>query len=70
MVVWSVVVMFLALVGIISNYIWGMPLKLPLHDIILFLIALGLLIRIRYKQREGEKEKLQEKLKEIKTKKG
>jgi|GEM_PF-2273904 len=65
MVVWTIIVMLLAFIGIITNILWGMPLKVSFHDIIIFLIALGILIRIRYKTREGEKEKLQKTINEL-----
>jgi Mg2+/citrate symporter len=65
MIVWTIIVMVLALIGIATNLLWGNIIKVPFHDIILFLIALGILVRIRYKSKEAEKEKLQEKVAEL-----
>ena len=69
MLVWTTVVLVLAFVGLIVNYLWGTPLKLSLHDIVIFLLALGMLVRIRYKTKEGEKEKLQQTIDELTPKK-
>ncbi len=55
---WAAIVLVLAFVGTILNLTMGTPIQLILHDTILFLIALGILVRIRFKTREGEKEKL------------
>jgi len=55
---WAAIVLLLALLGTILNIIMGTPIQLILHDSILFLVALGILVRIRFKTREGEKEKL------------
>lgn len=64
MTIWAAIVLLLALIGTVVNLIMGTPLKLLLHDIILFLITLGVLVRIRYKTKEGEKEQLQQKVAE------
>lgn len=66
MVIWSIVVLFLAFTGIIANILWGTPLQRSTHDILLLLISLGILVRIRYKTKEGEKEKLKQKIMELK----
>jgi len=55
---WAAIVLLLALLGTILNLIMGTPIQLILHDSILFLVALGILVRIKFKTREGEKEKL------------
>jgi len=55
---WAGIVLVLALLGTILNLIMGTPIQLLLHDSILFLVALGILVRIKFKTREGEKEKL------------
>jgi hypothetical protein len=55
---WAAIVLVLALLGTILNLIMGTPIQLILHDSILFLVALGILVRIKFKTREGEKEKL------------
>ena len=55
---WAAIVLLLALLGTILNLIMGTPIQLILHDSLLFLVALGILVRIRFKTREGEKEKL------------
>ena len=65
MVVWSIVILFLAITGVVANLLWGMPLKTSFNDVIIFLVALGILIRIRYKTKLAEKEKLQLKIKEL-----
>ena len=64
MVIWAAIVLLLALLGTVVNLIMGTPLKLLLHDIILFLVTLGVLVRIRYKTKEGEKEQLRQKVTE------
>ena len=64
MTLWAAVVLILALAGTVINLTMGTAVKLVLHDIILFLLALGILMRIRYKAKEGEKEMLQKKLDE------
>ena len=64
MTYWATVVLVLALAGSILNLLFGTPIKLVLHDILLFLIALGMLVRIKYKTAEAEKEKLRKKLEE------
>ena len=66
MVIWTIIVMVMALVGIITNLFWGNAIKVPFQDIILFLVALGILVRIRNKSKEAEKEKLQEKVADMK----
>lgn len=65
MVLWTIIVMVFALVGILQDLIWGEVIKVPLNDIALFLIALGILVRIKYKSKEAEKEKLQQKVSEM-----
>jgi len=60
MQVWAAVILVIALVGAIINIIIGAPMWLWLHYAVQFLIALGMLMRIRHKTREGEKEKLQQ----------
>ena len=69
MLAWTTVVLGLAFFGLIVNYLWGTPLKLSLHDIVIFLLALGMLVRIRYKTKEAEKEKLQQTIDELTPKK-
>lgn len=65
MVVWSVIILCLALIGIITNLLWGMPYKVSWNDVVIFLVALGILIRIRFKTKKAEKEKLQQKIIEL-----
>ncbi|HEN20705.1 MAG TPA: hypothetical protein ENN86_01705 [Desulfobacteraceae bacterium] len=62
MEIWAGIVLLLALVGTVLNLIIGTPIQFMLHDILLFLITLGMLVRIRYKIKEGEKEKLRKEL--------
>lgn len=62
MEIWAGIVLLLALVGTVINLIIGTPVQFVLHDILLFLITLGMLVRIRYKIKEGEKEKLRKEL--------
>jgi len=69
MLLWSAIVLVLAFIGIVINYIWGTPWQLSLHDSTLFLIALGILVRIRYKSKEAEKEKLKQTIDEVVAKK-
>jgi hypothetical protein len=60
MKIWAAIILILALVGTVFNLIVGTPFQMLLHDHMLFFIALGILIRIRVKTKEGEKEKLQQ----------
>lgn len=56
--IWVFVVLVFALVGLILNIIKGAPMELLLvKDIILMLITLGMLVRISYKTKQGEREK-------------
>ena len=57
---WAAIVLILALLGTIFNLIMGTPFQMLLHDQMLFFLALGILIRIRAKAQEGEKERLQQ----------
>ncbi len=65
---WAAVILVFALVVTIINLIIGAPMWLWLHYVILFLLALGMLMRIRHKTREGEKEKLQQAVAELTAK--
>ncbi len=62
MVYWSIVVLLLAFTGTIMNILMNSHMALILNDIILFLVALGMLIRIRHMNKKGEKEELQQKI--------
>jgi len=64
MVYWAIVVLLLAFSGTTINILMGSHMVLILHDIILFLLALGMLIRIRYMNKKGEKEMLTKQLAE------
>jgi hypothetical protein len=44
--------------GFTLNAMAGIDLNLLIHDALLGLLALGILVRIRYKMQKGEKEKL------------
>ena len=55
MTLWAAVVLLLALVGTTLNILLGTPFERYLHDIILFLITLGILIRIRHQKKTAEK---------------
>lgn len=68
MEIWAGIVLLLALVGTVLNLLIGTPVQLVLHDILLFLITLGILVRIRYKRKEGEKERLRKELQEVDAK--
>lgn len=68
MEIWAGIVLLLALVGTVINLVIGTPVQLVLHDILLFLITLGILVRIRYKRKEGEKEKLIQRIAEADSK--
>ena len=54
MTLWAAVVLFLAYAGTMLNLIFNTPPKLVLHDILLFLIALGVLLRIKFETKERE----------------
>ena len=68
MKLWAFIVFILALGGTIFNLVMGTPVKLVFHDILLLFVALGILVRIRYKTKEGEKESLEKKISTIETK--
>ena len=62
MVYWAIVVLILAFTGTIMNILMNSHMALVLNDIILFLVALGMLLRIRYMNKKGEKEELQQRI--------
>ncbi|MCK5096622.1 MAG: hypothetical protein KAR45_00885 [Desulfobacteraceae bacterium] len=64
MTYWALVVLILAFAGATFNIIKGTPMELILHDIVMFLISLGMLIRIRYMTKKGTREKLEQRLSE------
>ncbi len=56
MKIWVFIVLLFALAGLVLNIIKGAPMELMLvKDIILLLITLGMLVRIHYKTRHGER---------------
>jgi len=56
--IWVFIILVFALAGLIMNVIQGAPMELMLSkDIVLLLITLGMLVRINYKTRQGEREK-------------
>jgi len=65
MTLWAAVVLILALVGTTMNLILGTPFKLLLHDIILFLLALGILFRIRHQKKKAVEETKQQGYEEL-----
>jgi len=65
MAIWTIIVLVLAFIGVITNLLWGNIIKIPFHDIVLFLIALGILVRIKYKTKEAEKETLKQKVDDL-----
>ncbi len=67
MTLWAAVILILALFGTVTNLWFGTPVKLVLHDIMLFLVSLGMLVRIRYKSAEAEKERLKTELEKSNT---
>ena len=69
MIIWTIIVLVFAVVGLCMNYLFQAPLEVSLNDMILFLLALGILVRIRVKTKEGEKERLQQTIDELSTKK-
>ncbi|MCK5542268.1 MAG: hypothetical protein KAI40_06215 [Desulfobacterales bacterium] len=62
MTYWAIIVLVLAFYGATLNIIVGSRMELILQDILLFLISLGMLIRIRYMTKKGDKEKLEKQL--------
>jgi hypothetical protein len=58
MLIWALIVLVLSLLGFTLNAMAGIDLNLLIHDALLGLLALGILVRIRYKMQKGEKEKL------------
>lgn len=58
MKIWVFIILVFALAGLILNVVQGAPMEIMLtKDIILLLITLGMLVRINYKTRQGEREK-------------
>jgi hypothetical protein len=58
MKVWVFIVLLFSLVGLALNIIKGAPMELMMvKDIILLLITLGMLVRIHYKTKQGDREK-------------
>ena len=60
MTLWAAVVLILALVGTTMNLLLGTPFERLLHDIALFLLALGILVRIQYQRKKAEEETTQQ----------
>jgi hypothetical protein len=60
MEIWAAIILILALLGTVFNLIMGASFQMLLYDHMLFLISLGILMRIRLKSQEGEKERLQQ----------
>ena len=63
MSVWAFIMLFIALGGLVVDLFFNSRVldtttRLIMQDLLLLLFALGVLIRIRVKTREGEKEKL------------
>jgi hypothetical protein len=58
MLIWALIVLVLSLLGFTLNAMAGIDLNLLLHDALLGLLALGILVRVRYKMQKGEKENL------------
>ena len=59
MIQWAIIVMVLAFAGAAVNIYLGTPMERLLHDVMLFLISLGMLFRIKYKVKKGDREKQQ-----------
>ena len=64
MTYWAIIVLVLASYGATLNIMVGSRMELILQDVLLFLISLGMLIRIRYMTNKGDKEKLEKQLSE------
>ena len=64
MTYWAIIVLILASYGATLNIMVGSRMELILQDVLLFLISLGMLIRIRYMTKKGDKEKLAKQLSE------
>ncbi len=62
MTYWALIVLLLAFAGTVLNLIFGTALELVFHDILLFLISLGMLFRIRHMTKKGTKEELKRQL--------
>jgi hypothetical protein len=58
MKIWVFIILVFALAGLILNIVKGAPMELMLvKDIVLLLITLGMLVRISYKTKQGDREK-------------
>jgi uncharacterized membrane protein len=60
MEIWAAIILILALLGTVFNLIMGASFQMLLYYHMLFFISLGILMRIRLKSQEGEKERLQQ----------
>jgi hypothetical protein len=61
--IWAFIMLVIAICGLVLDLFYSSPLletskRIIMQDLLLLLFALGVLIRIRSKIREGEKEKL------------
>ncbi len=65
MITWAGIVLGLSVLGIIVHIIFGTSTILLWNDIILGLLAIGILYRISYKVKRGEKEELEQKIREV-----
>ncbi|GAG09262.1 unnamed protein product [marine sediment metagenome] len=55
MTYWAIIVLVVAALGVIYNVLEGTPMERVLHDVVIFLIGLGMLIRVRFKTKQAEK---------------
>ena len=65
MTLWVTVLLLVAYLAGILGLKTGAPAEMLLHNMVLFLIPLGMLVRIRFKSKQGEKERLQQKVEEL-----
>ena len=56
---WAVMVLLFAYLGTMLNIMWNTPPKYVFHDMALFLLALGILVRTRLETKEAAKEESQ-----------
>ena len=67
MIIWCLLLVLLGLFGVLQdiNVIQGLGEPYRITNVLMIMVALGILVRIRYKQIHGEREKLQAKIREL-----
>lgn len=69
MIIWCIIILALGIVGILQEFgvLTNLGISYRLSTWIALLIALGLLVRVRFKQKIGEKEMLRAEIEKLKA---